>query len=123
VKGPPAGPRSLAWLDRALAVLAGTPLSGGERMGVCMGLLTYTQGRIRLSADLAAGMANDPEAFAGYGVVLARLVDPVRFPALSALVSAGEFAGGADTGEEDFDLGLSLYLDGVARLVERAALR
>lgn len=123
VSGPPTGPRSLAWFDAALGVLAGTPLHDGERIGVCMGLLTYTQGQVRLGADLAAGRERDPAAFANYGLVLARLVDPVRFPALSALVAAGAFDGGADTGEEDFDLGLALYLDGVARLVERAALR
>jgi hypothetical protein len=123
VTGPPAGPGNLAWLDRGLEALAGTPLHPGERMGVVMGLLTYTQGRIRLGAELAAGLAADPESFARYGAVLARLVEPARFPALSALIAAGVFEGGADEGDADFDLGLALYLDGVAGLVERAAAR
>lgn len=123
VGGPPSGPGSLAWLDRALGALEGTPLLDGEKMGVVMGLLTYAQGQIRLGAELAAGLAERPEAFARYGEVLAHLVDPARFPALGAMIAGGTFAGGADGGDEDFDLGLALYLDGVAGLVERAALR
>ena len=123
VTGPPAGPGNLAWLDRGLEALAGTPLHPGERMGVVMGLLTYTQGQIRLGAELAAGLAADPAAFARYGEVLARLVEPARFPALSALITAGVFEGGADEGDADFDLGLALYLDGVAGLITRAAAR
>lgn len=123
IDGPPAGPGNLAWLDAALGALAGTPLHPGERMGVVMGLLTYTHGQIRLGTELAAGMAADPDAFARYGEVLARLVEPARFPALSAAIAAGVFDGGADEGDADFDLGLALYLDGVASLIERAALR
>jgi AcrR family transcriptional regulator len=123
VGGPPSGPGSLAWLDRALGALEGTPLLDGEKMGVVMGLLTYAQGQIRLGAELAAGLAERPEVFARYGEVLARLVDPARFPALGAMIAGGTFASGADAGDEDFDLGLVLYLDGVAGLVERAALR
>lgn len=121
--GPPSGPGNLAWLDRALGVLAPTPLLDGEKMGVVMGLLTYCQGQIRLGAELSAGRAARPEAFAQYGAVLARLVDPARFPALSAVIAGGLFDQGADGGDEDFDLGLMLFLDGVAGLVERAAVR
>jgi Tetracyclin repressor-like, C-terminal domain len=123
VDGPPSGPGNLAWLDSALGALEGTPLEPGERMGVVMGLLTYAQGQIRLGAELAAGMAENPEAFTRYGAVLARLVDPDRFPALSAMIAAGVFDSGADEGEGDFDMGLQLYLDGAASLIDRAALR
>jgi AcrR family transcriptional regulator len=123
VDGPPSGPGSLAWLDRALGALEDTPLHDGEKMGVVMGLLTYAQGQIRLGAELATSLAERPEVFARYGAVLAQLVDPARFPSLGAMIAGGTFAGGADGGDDDFDLGLTLYLDGVAGLVGRAALR
>ena len=132
ISGPPVGPRNLAWLDRALGALSGTPLTEPEKMSVVMGLLPLVHGQARLSLDLSAGYAADPQAFGpGYARSLAQLVDPLRFPALSQVIAAGVFgpAGGEEgsAGAGDVDLGggfeeldaefrfaLTCYLDGVA---------
>ena len=106
ISGPPAGPRNLAWLDRALAALADTDLTEADKMSVVMGLMPLVHGQARLSLDLAAGYAADPEAFgAGYARSLAQLVDPVRFPALSRVIAAGVFGPGGPPGSEDGDPG------------------
>ncbi|WP_296151350.1 MULTISPECIES: TetR/AcrR family transcriptional regulator [unclassified Pseudonocardia] len=122
--GPPVGPRNLAWFDAALAALDDTGLAPALKVGVVMGLITYVQGEIRLTAELAAAFTDNPEAFgARYGAALARVVDPRTLPALAAVVAAGVFDEAAtDFGADvaaDFDFGLECFLDGVAVTIER----
>jgi hypothetical protein len=91
-------------------------------MGVVMGLVTYVQGEIRLSMELAAGYAGNPDAFTRYGATLARVVDPRQLPALADVIAAGVFdevEAFDETDEADFDFGLQLFLDGVAGFIER----
>jgi hypothetical protein len=122
ISGPPAGPNNLAWLDSALSALKDTGLPEGAKVGVVMGLMTYVQGEIRLSFDLAAGFADNPAAFNRYGAILARVVDARQLPALARVLDAGVFDSVGDFAEEsdeDFDFGLQLYLDGVAGFIDR----
>lgn len=123
ISGPPLGPGNLAWFDRALGALSDTGLGDSDTVAVVMGLLTYVHGQIRLGGDLAAGYAEDPDAFGPrYGAALARVVDPLRFPALSKLLAAGLFDEETQFEEEfeaDFEFGLTLYLDGVAGFIAR----
>lgn len=129
VAGPPLGPRNLAWFDRVLAALEPTGLSAGERVAISMAVLTYVQGQARLGADLAAGWAVDPDAFgARYGEQLGLVVDPHRMPALARAVADGVFDGppGGEppshdeaVGAEEFDLGITFLLDGIAVHLQR----
>ncbi|TDD21568.1 TetR/AcrR family transcriptional regulator [Kribbella turkmenica] len=122
ISGPPAGPNNLAWFDSALGALEDTGLPEEAKVGVVMGLMTYVHGEIRLSLDLAAGFADNPNAFSRYGAVLSRVVDPRQLPALARVLDAGVFESvgnfEAESGE-DFDFGLQLYLDGVAGFIDR----
>lgn len=123
ISAPPVGPGNLAWLDSALAALAGTPIGEGAKVAIVMGVVTYVHGEIRLGVDLAAGHAENPKAFGRqYGMELARVVDPGRFPALSRAVADGVFSGESSPDEDlraDFDFGLSTLLDGVAVHIAR----
>jgi AcrR family transcriptional regulator len=130
ISGPPMGPGSLVWLDRALAAMDDTGLDDDIKMGVVMGLLPLAHGQARLSAALEAGFAAHPERFSrGYGATLGALVDPVRFPALSRAIAAGVFddpsSGGAEELDEELDEGfrfaVDCYLAGVAAVVDAAA--
>jgi AcrR family transcriptional regulator len=126
ISGPPIGPRNLAWFDAALGALEGTGLDEGEKVAVVMGLITFVQGELRLSVDLAAAYAENPDAFTRqYGAALARLVDPRRMPALSRVVAAGVFDAESLYEEEDpdaeFEFGLNRYLDGVAGYLAQRA--
>ncbi|MBW0105491.1 TetR/AcrR family transcriptional regulator C-terminal domain-containing protein [Pseudonocardia sp. KRD-291] len=129
VGGPPIGPHNLAWLDRGLAELEPVGLPPDEAVAIVTGLLIYTQGGIRLGAELAVGYAADPDAFgARYGRLLGALVDPHRMPALARAVAAGVFDGTGTaspppehdaTAGAEFELGLTFLLDGIAAHIAR----
>ncbi|MGC5009819.1 TetR/AcrR family transcriptional regulator [Streptosporangium sp. DT93] len=120
ISGPPMGPNNLWWFDRALHALAGTDLEEEDKVGVVMGLLTFVHGELRLSLDLSAGYAENPEAFGRqYGTTLSQVVDARRFPALSRAIDAGVFEGEVLYDEEaEMAFALNLYLDGVAAFIE-----
>jgi AcrR family transcriptional regulator len=122
ITGPPVGPNNLAWLDAGLRALADTPLDELEKVGIVQNLVTFVHGELRLGRDLQRGFDADPEPFARYGEVLARLIDPVRFPALSRVVASGAFSGDEMAHQdlsEDFRFGLEVFLDGVQALIRR----
>ena len=132
ISGPPIGPRNLAWFDRALAALGHTGLGEAEKVSVVLGLLLLVHGQARLSIDLAAGFAEDPESFgAGYAAALTAVVDPARFPALGRVMAAGVFGPGGPGAEHDdppegfdeldaeFRFALRCYLDGVEGFLTR----
>lgn len=119
ISAPPVGPHTLAWFDRALGALDGTPLEPGEKVGIVMGLMTFVHGEARLRASLTHGHQDDPAKFSGqYGKVLREVVDPRRMPALAAVVDAGVFdvddLFDAEDVAAEFDFGLHLFLEGVA---------
>jgi AcrR family transcriptional regulator len=119
VTGPPAGPRNLAWLEAGLTALADTGLPSSERIDVVMVLSTYLRGEAWLNLDLVAASTNDPESFGlDYGGAFAPLLDPDRFPQLSAIVGEGPF-GDPGPVEEHHEIGLEILLDGVARRIDR----
>jgi AcrR family transcriptional regulator len=126
IKGPPAGPRNLAWLDRGLAALGDLDIDEADKLLVYLGVLPLVHGHVRLSIDLQAGFAEDPEAFgARYSAALRTVVDPVRMPALGRAVAAGVFDPeasadeGAGTLDAEFEFALNCYLDGVEAFVNR----
>jgi AcrR family transcriptional regulator len=122
ISGPPMGPNNLSWFEGALGALGGTGLREDEKVGVVMGLLTYMHGELRMSLDLSAGFERDPDAFGRqYGLALASVIEPLRFPALSKVIAAGVFDLDdlAYAEEADGRFGLNLYLDGVAAFIER----
>ena len=122
ISGPPAGPNNLAWFDSALGVLKDTGLPEEAKVGVVMGLITYVQGQIRMAFDLAAGYADNPDAFQRFGSTLRQVADPRVYPAVARTVDAGVFdevGSFEEDNEADFDFGLQLYLDGVAAFIAR----
>ena len=122
ISGPPAGPNNLAWFDSALGVLKDTGLPEEAKVGVVMGLITYVQGQIRMAFDLAAGYAENPDAFQRFGSTLRQVADPRVYPAVARTVEAGVFdevGSFEEDNEADFDFGLQLYLDGVAAFIAR----
>lgn len=122
ITGPPMGPGNLAWFDSGLAAFSDTGIEPAEKVGLVMGLMTYVQGAIRLSVDLAAGYTENPEGFdKAYGRTLAAVVDPRRFPALWEVIDAGVFESDESFGEDqdvDFEFGLALCLDGIASYLD-----
>jgi AcrR family transcriptional regulator len=121
---PPTGPRSLRWLDRVLAALADTGLDAGERINIA----TILNGYAFSQATLAHGLRSQHEppgdaeiaGLTGYGEVLAEVLDPEDYPALSAVVQADGFGDAEDwIDDADFVFGLDLLLDGIEALIAR----
>ncbi len=121
---PPIGPRSLRWLDRALAALAHTPLTEGEKVNAATTLSGYAFFQANLISGLSVG-ANQRErarltSVQEYGTTLAELLDSADYPALAHAVDSGVFSASQDWVEDaDFLFGLNLLLDGIAALIAR----
>jgi AcrR family transcriptional regulator len=128
VTGPPSGPRQIAWMESALAVLSGTGLDWAHKIGVLSLIGGYVAQSSRQNADLAARRAEgrgQADAERDYGRALARLVTPDDFPETARLFSSRLFEAAppgtsdATIADADFTLGLELILDGVALRIER----
>ncbi|MEV0625445.1 TetR/AcrR family transcriptional regulator [Nonomuraea wenchangensis] len=121
---PPLGPRRLLWLDRALAALAGTGLHDGEKVNVATALTGYALTEAALVHGMGGGDPQLEEAgiagAADYGEMLAEVLDPDAYPALTAAVRSGAMGGGEGwVDDADFVFGLNLLLDGVEALIHR----
>ncbi|MEV0591226.1 TetR/AcrR family transcriptional regulator [Nonomuraea cavernae] len=123
---PPLGPRRLLWFDRALAALDGTGLDHGEKIHVASTLTGYALTDAALLNGVGGGPPQMEDAVIGgaadYGEVLAELLDPAAYPALSAAMRSGVMRGAKGWVEdEDFVFGLDLLLDGIEALIRRRA--
>ncbi len=128
ISGPPLLPRSLDWMDCALGLLAGTPLTGIERLATMSLLTGYARNEVSLSRNLErARAAHPPAADVDEGDLYERQLRGVvradRLPALHGLLEDGLFAAPPSMpagGEDDFmlDFGLERILDGVQALIQ-----
>ncbi|MCG5214637.1 TetR/AcrR family transcriptional regulator [Streptosporangium sp. KLBMP 9127] len=123
---PPMGPRRMYWLDRALAALADTTLDEGEKFNAATALTGYALTDATLVHGMSLGNARFDEAgiqgAGDYGEMLAEVLDPEGYPALSAAVRSGVFRGAENwTDDADFRFGLDLLLDGIEALIARRA--
>jgi AcrR family transcriptional regulator len=119
---PPIGPRRLAWLEAALAALGETPLDGGEKFRAATTLTGYALSDATLTHAVSAAnsqlAAAGIDGAAGYGELLAEVLDPMSYPVLSATLQTGVL--GASEGwveDADFTFGLDLLLDGIEVLI------
>ncbi|GAA4345042.1 TetR/AcrR family transcriptional regulator [Angustibacter luteus] len=123
ITGAPNTPNTLTWVDQGLAELDGIGLTEIEKVGVIGLIASFVRHETLIRADITAavraaiakGQPRTPD-----DVVLARLVDPARFPALSATIAAGAWSDDQDP-DLDFGFGLERILDGVEALVVRRA--
>ncbi len=128
ISGPPVTPNQVAWMEAALGALAETALTDAEKLSILLLVNNYVRGVGQLSADLAEA---DEESRPGqsavmsqYGQVLAQLIDAEGFPTLRGMLASGVFDQPDDEPDVEFNFGLRMILDGVARLVqERHATR
>jgi AcrR family transcriptional regulator len=116
---PPLGPRTLHWLDRALAALAGTGLGHAEGITIATTLTGYASRQAALAHAMTAAPAG--ESIAGlveYGEILAAVLDPAQHPALAEAVRQNAFGAAEDwIDDADFAFGLGLLLDGIEALI------
>ncbi|NYI07720.1 TetR/AcrR family transcriptional regulator [Allostreptomyces psammosilenae] len=108
------GPAELSWLERAVAALEGTGLTGAERMDAAVLLV----GHVRSIAQQAhaAGPAGDPEAQLGPLLAEVMREHGERFPALSEAIASAARPG---AGDQAWEFGLQRILDGLAVLIHQ----
>jgi AcrR family transcriptional regulator len=114
---PPLGPNMLGWTDAGAAAFEGVPLTDQQKMSSLLVVDGYVRSHVRMSLTLGLVDPDVPGAPDPYVTLLPRLLDPQRFPALTAAAPA--ITDGDD--DEDFfrdemRFGLDLILDGIESL-------
>ncbi|HEY6737683.1 MAG TPA: TetR/AcrR family transcriptional regulator [Actinopolymorphaceae bacterium] len=124
ISGPPTTPNQVAWLERGLRCLTGTPLDPGEKMSIMLLVSGIVRSEAQLDAQLAdvyksSGPVGDA-AMTEYSRILAALADRERFPALHEILDSGVLSQ-ADESGEDFDFALERVLDGIQTYITRSS--
>jgi len=120
---PPLTPNQVAWMDHGLSTMRDTGLPQSERLSTIMTVSGLVRNWALLTADITAAAQSvggtTGEAMVSYGELLARLVDPQRFPAVGELIASGILGLPPEVPDEDFEFGLARLLDGIDALIRR----
>jgi hypothetical protein len=121
---PPLGPGSTAKYEYELSALAGLGLTDVEMDDCLTYLLDFVQANARAAADARTARQRtgrtDQQWWQAAGPVLARYLDPDRYPLATRVGSAaGQAHGTAYHPDHAYRFGLRRVLDGLASLIER----
>ncbi|MEV4496839.1 TetR/AcrR family transcriptional regulator [Micromonospora arborensis] len=124
ISGPPITPQQLGWMEDGLRCLDDTTLAEGEKTSVLLLITGYIRNEASLTAQIiegsrAAGI-EPGEMMPAYSRMVARLIDPSRFPALHRVLAAGVLDQDDDP-DDEFTFGLDRILDGIEALIRRRA--
>jgi AcrR family transcriptional regulator len=103
----PLGPNEAAWMDQAVATLAGTGIDGGEMLDVVATLIGHVRSMAQQQTAVP-GAAAEQAMLDGLAGLLRSHAD--RYPALSAAVASARAHGAKD---QALDFGLARILDGL----------
>ena len=119
---PPLGPGLMAKYEHELGAFDGAGLGDVERDSALSFLLAFVQGIAVAAADAADAPGTDAEWWEGAGPLLARVVDPERYPLASRVgAAAGEAHGSTYDPAHAYEFGLERVLDGLAALIARGS--
>jgi AcrR family transcriptional regulator len=126
----PMGPNQLAWHDRLLRHLLAAGLPGNEALAASLHLTSAVRGLALLNADLTGGQATEnavEQTDIEVGRLLAKVIDPQRFPALATVNESRSRPGAEGTTGAATELptrlrfGLDRFLDGIESWVAQRA--
>jgi AcrR family transcriptional regulator len=106
----PTGPHEMAWMETALAALAGTGLTGPERLDA----VALLNGHVRSLVQVTPAGQHDLETEMARQIGAALAANPDRYPQVLAAFSESPPAGGRDNA---LDFGIDRILDGLAALI------
>jgi AcrR family transcriptional regulator len=123
ISAPPLTPNQIVWLEDGLCALRDTSLDAQEKMSVILMLSGFVRSWATLTADMmaAALAAGNTDTMVNYGQMLAKLIDPDRFPEVHKVVASGVLDDENDEGDDEFGFGLDRMLDGVEVLMRGRA--
>jgi AcrR family transcriptional regulator len=120
ISGPPLLPNVVSWLESGLQSMGGTGLSEGEKMSVILLLTGYVRNAatvaVQVDAAFLAAAPDGQDPMSAYTQLLGRLIDPNRFPGLTAVLASGVLDT-TDEWDDEFTFGLDRVLDGIGALV------
>jgi AcrR family transcriptional regulator len=106
----PTGPHEMAWMETALAALAGTGLTGPERLDA----VALLNGHVRSLVQVTPAGQDDLEAEMARQVGVALAANPDRYPQVLAAFSESPPSAGRNNA---LDFGIDRILDGLAALI------
>jgi AcrR family transcriptional regulator len=106
----PIGPHEMAWMENALAALAGTGLTGPERLDA----VVLLNGHVRSLVQVTSAGQQDLEAEIARQVGALMSAYPDRYPQVLAAFSDSPRSAGRDNA---LDFGIDRILDGLAALI------
>jgi AcrR family transcriptional regulator len=106
----PTGPNEMAWMETALAALAGTGLTGPERLDA----VALLNGHVRSLVQVTPVGQHDLEAEMARQIGAALAAHPDRYPQVLAAFSESPPPTGRDNA---LDFGIDRILDGLAALI------
>jgi AcrR family transcriptional regulator len=106
----PTGPHEMAWMETALAALAGTGLTGPERLDA----VALLNGHVRSLVQVTPAGQHDLEADMARQIGAALAANPDRYPQVLAAFSESPPPAGRDNA---LDFGIDRILDGLAALI------
>jgi AcrR family transcriptional regulator len=122
IGGLPTLPNQVTWLDHGLRCLARTGLTEENKLSVILLVSNLVRVYAQVELDLSSNpqfAGQSPDAMvAAFGQAMALLMDPVRFPALTAALASGALDTG-DPMDKEFGFGLERVLDGIDVLIAR----
>jgi len=118
VSGPPITPNQIGWLERGLAALTGTGISDPEKLSTVLLLSGLVRNWASITTSLNLHSPDAAPLTFNYGTALKRLVDPYRFPAITAAIESGAIDDDYDDGDAEFVFGLARILDGIEMLIQ-----
>jgi AcrR family transcriptional regulator len=112
----PNGPHEMAWLESALTALAGTGLTGAERLDA----VVLLNGHVRSLVQVAPPGQEDLEGEMARQALVALSAHADRYPQVMAAFAEGPGPGGRDNA---LDFGIDRILDGLGALIAERAER
>ena len=106
----PTGPHEMAWMETALAALAGTGLTGPERLDA----VALLNGHVRSLVQVTPAGQHDLEAEMARQIGAALAAHPDRYPQVLAAFSESPPPAGRNNA---LDFGIDRILDGLAALI------
>ncbi len=111
---PPIGPNNMNWLEAGLAAMADIPIPEPVKLQLLLNLSLYVIGRLRLLKEMGPTSGAEGD----YNAVLTKVLDPQRYPSITAALSHQAFDQDELTWEEaDFRFCLERLLDGYAQYI------
>lgn len=115
---PPIGPNNMAWLEAGMTALSTLPIPESLRLQLLMNLSIYVIGRTRFLRDTIQPEDKDHD----YAAILAAVLAPERFPAVTGALTNRAFDGDDMHWEEaDFGFALARLLDGYQVFIDGCA--